>query len=288
MKHWGVLCLALWAWASQASTEMATITFTNWAGKPESLEMRIAKPTDTGGAEKKAAVVILHHGGGWDAQTTRQYAQLLNGQGYITAEPVMFRSRLLPPHLNVPKVYATLRHLASMPDVDPQRIAVMGMSAGAFQSIFAVTQWAQQQYGQGQQFAAAVALYPACWIIKKLYQNDLGRFKNPNFPDDFLDRFTGVPLTIVAAGQDDYDGKKPTMCAEAVALMPDARQRARTQVHVLEKATHGWDHGQTYTFFEPMACEGRGCNNTNQSDPAATQAGKDLLLQALREPLKAP
>lgn len=287
MKSLAIIVFALTsAVAAQASSEMISIPFTNWSGRPEQVEVRISKPTGTSVNEKKPAVVILHHGGGWDAQTTRQYAQLLNNNGYITAETVMFKARMQPSHLQVPKVFATLKHLSSMPEADPSRVAVMGLSAGAFQSIYALSEWATQKYGEGNKFAAAVAFYPACWIIKKLYLNDLGRFKNTNYPDDFLNKFTGAPLTILAAGKDDYDGRKPAMCAEAVELMPDAKQKTMTKVHVFENATHGWDHGQTYSFHEPLACEGRGCTNTNQSDPATTEAGKAILLSTLREQLK--
>lgn len=286
MKHISPLFFVLMALSAQAAEEMVSVPFVNWNGKPEQLEMRISKPAANTASDKKAAVVVLHHGGGWDAQTTKQYATLLNANGYITAETVMFRSRMQPSHFQVPKVFATLKHLASMSDVDSSRIAVMGLSAGAFQSIYAVSDWATQKYGGGHKFASAVAFYPACWIIKKLYQNDLGRFKNSNYPDDFLNKFTGAPLTILAGGKDDYDNKKPTMCAEAVELMPDAKQRSMTKVHVFENATHGWDHGQTYSFHEPLACEGRGCTNTNKSDPATTEAGKSMLLNILRDQLK--
>lgn len=277
------LQISLYAHASQ---EMISVTFLNWNGKSEQVEMRISKPSENSESKKKAAVVILHHGGGWDAQTTKQYATLLNANGYITAETVMFKSRMQPSHFQVPKVFASLKYLASLPDVDSSRIAVMGLSAGAFQSIYAVSDWATQKYGEGHKFASAVAFYPACWIIKKLYQNDLGRFKNTNYPDDFLNKFTGTPLTILAGGKDDYDNKKPTMCAEAVELMPDAKQKSMTKVHVFENATHGWDHGQTYSFHEPLACEGHGCTNTNQSDPVTTEAGKSMLLNILRDQLK--
>ena len=245
------------------------------------------KPSGALATEKKAAVVILHHGGGWDAQTTKQYATFLSNNGFITAETVMFKDRLQPGHLHIPKVFATLNYLARLPDVDPSKVAVMGLSAGAFQSIYAISEWATEKYGEGNRFAAAVAFYPSCWIVKKLLQsNDMGRFKNNNFPDNFLSKFTGASLTILAGGKDDYDGRKPTMCSEAVELIPDARQKAVTKVHLFENATHGWDHGQTYSFHEPLACEGRGCTNTNRSDPVTTEAGKAILLGTLREQLR--
>ena len=286
MNRFLLVFVVLGALSAHASQEMVDVPFVNWNGMSEQVEIRISKPMGLTGNEKKAAVVVLHHGGGWDAQTTRQYATLLNANGYITAETVMFKSRMQPTHFQVPKVFATLKHLAAMPDVDPSRIAVMGLSAGALQSVYALSDWATQTYGGGHKFASAIAFYPGCWIFKKLYQNDLGRFRNTNFPDDFLNKFTGTPLTILAGGKDDYDSKKPTMCAEAVELMPDARQKSMTKVHVFENASHGWDHGRTYSFHEPLACEGRGCINTNHSDPATTEAGKTMLLGILRDQLK--
>ncbi len=272
--------------AAQASTGLASIDFTDGSGRPAQLEVRLSRPEAPAPSGKRPAVVILHHGGGWEAQTTRQYADLLNANGYVTAEPVLFKSRPVGSHVMVPMVFATLRHLASSPDVDPGKIGVIGLSAGAMQAIYGITDWATNKYGGGQRFATAMAFYPGCWVLKKYYLNDLGRWKNPNYPEDFLKKFTGVPLTIMAAGKDDYDSQKATMCAEAAALMPDERQKALTQVHLFESASHGWDHGHTYSFQDPMACEGRGCNNTNRSDPQTTDAAKTLLLKRLGEELQ--
>jgi dienelactone hydrolase len=43
-------------------------------------------------------------------------------------------------------------------------------------------------------------------------------------------------------------------------------------------STHGWDHGKTYSFQTSAACKGKGCVNTNQSNPRVTAEGyKDVL-----------
>lgn len=270
-----------------AAAELVSTEFRNASESPERLEVRLHVPADTAPPAKRPAVVILHHGGGWNFQSTRPYAELLSANGFITAEPILFNDRPLPSHLLVPRVFAALQLLAARPDVDVTRIGVMGLSTGGMQSIYALTEWATTTYGKGVRFAAAVSLYPGCWILKRYYTNELGAIRNPNYPEDFLKKFTAAPLLILAAGKDDYDNRNPGMCQDAVDRIPDARQRTATRVHVFPDATHGWDHGRTYSFQEPLACEGRGCLNTNRSDPGVTEQGRQQVLTFFRAHLLA-
>lgn len=280
-------CMAALVTLGPAWAQMVSVDYSSWEGRPAKLDIRITPATGATPGTRQPAVVILHHGGGWDAQTTRQYAELLAAQGFVTAEPVLFKERPLPSHQLVPLVFATLRHLAGQPGVDPARIGVMGLSLGATQTLYALTDWATQRFGGGQRFAAGMALYPTCWIFEKYYRNELGRLKNPNYPDDFLHRFTGVPLALLAGGKDDYEDRNPAACEQAIRLIPDSRQRALTSVFVFEQATHGWDHGRTYSFHEPLACAGRGCINTNRFDPEITEQGKRRVADFFRTHLAA-
>ena len=74
-------------------------------------------------------------------------------------------------------------------------------------------------------------------------------------------------------------------CTDFVASIPDEKQRSLTHVHLYPAATHGWDHGKTYSFFARTACKGSGCNNTNESSPEITQAAKADLLKFLQQKL---
>lgn len=254
-------------------------------GYSNKLQIRVMTPAGLTQGGKAPAVVILHHAGGWSAQTTQQYAEVLSAAGFITIEPNMFVDKPLPSHTVVPMVFGALKYAASRTDVDPSKIGVMGLSMGAQMSIYAISDWAVQKYGGGVKFASALALYPACWIFRDVYKNALGRFKNTNYPDDFLNKFTGVSLTVLAAGKDDYDSKKPDVCNQWLSLMPDARQKALTSIEVYQTATHGWDHGRTYSFRTPFANEGRGGTNTNTYDPAITALSKERAVKFFKDTL---
>lgn len=282
MFTWLVALLTLQVHAGQS---MVSTEYADAKGNQQRLEMRVMTPDSTSPDGKRPAVVILHHAGGWRDQTTAQYAKALNAAGFITLEPVLFNEKPLPSHIVVPMVFGALKYARNRPDVFPTKIGVMGLSMGAQQSIYAISEWATKTYGEGAQFASALALYPGCWIMRDYYKNDLGRFKNPNYPEDFLHRFIDVPLTILAAGKDDYDSRKANTCQQMVELVPDETQRTLTKVEVFKDATHGWDHGRTYSFQTPFANEGRGGTNTNVFDPAITQLSQEKAVQFFKATL---
>ena len=66
--------------AAVANEEHISYSYTTAKGGIEVLEAVVTLPSNNG---KKPAVVILHHSGGWDAGTTKQYADLLAKNGFI-------------------------------------------------------------------------------------------------------------------------------------------------------------------------------------------------------------
>lgn len=244
---------------------------------------------DGAAPQKRPAVVILHHAGGWTAGTTAQYASLLAAQGFVTLEPRMFDSdgEREDTYRHLPTVFASLAYLAAHPAVNPQRIALMGLSYGALLSLYAGTRWASARYLPGEpRYAAIAAFYPLCWVGKAYLARNIGKWKNKAFPESFMDQWAGVPLAIFAGGADDYESRDAAACTDFVAAIPDQRQKALTRVHVYPTATHGWDHGRSYSFFARTACRGAGCTNSNESNPQVTQQAKDDLLDFLAAALR--
>lgn len=272
---------------AQAQQAVVDVSFAGNDGEQITIEATLTAP-EKPAAQKRPAIVILHHAGGWGAGTTAQYASYLASQGFVTLEPRMFRSdgAREDTYRHMPTVFGSLAYLAKRPDVDDKKIALMGLSYGAVLSLYAGTTWARAKYPLGElRYAAIAPFYPLCWVGKAYISRTIGKWKNKAYPESFMDQWAGTPLAIFAAGADDYESKDPKACTDFAASIPDEKQRSLTQIHLYPAATHGWDHGKTYTFFDRTACKGSGCNNTNESNPEVTQKAKADLLKFLQAAL---
>lgn len=238
-------------------------------------------------AERSPAVVLIHSAGGWTDGTTAPLAKLLNEAGFHTFELRFFptNKQLAEQHLQVQRTYAALDYLANLPDVDPARIGIAGFSMGAHLSIWTTSEILTAKFGKGQQFAAHVPVYPVCWLQSQLIRGIMGnagiRF---GLPADFMSRFTGKPVKILAAGLDDYDGRDPKACENFVAQIPEDSRKS-FEVHTYLEATHGWNQ-RTRSFFEPIACKGRGCTNHNVFNPSVTERSNLKIVKFFVDTLK--
>jgi uncharacterized protein len=246
------------------------------SGKVEAIYSR---PSAQNAGAKLSAIVLLHSAWGWsdEHEGTSTYAQALQKAGFATLELRMFpthgSAKAGGPSAYLPELFGSLNFLASNPEIDPKRIGVAGYSFGGLLALVAATTWANKTYGiSGQQFAAHAPFYPICWVLKA---NAQGR-KNP-VPTDAWMEWTGAPIRIYAGANDDYDNRDPKSCEDAVKALPESQQRAFS-VQVYPDATHGWDQKKGASFFEKLACNGRGCTNTNQPNrQVAEQSTKDLI-----------
>jgi dienelactone hydrolase len=190
--------------------------------------------------------------------------------GFATLElrmfPALASAKPGGPSAYLPELFGSLNYLATNPDIDPKRIGVAGYSYGGLLTLVAATTWANKTYAMpDQQFSAYASFYPMCWVLKA---NAQGR-KSP-VPASAWMEWTGRPIRIFAGANDDYDNRDPKACENAVSALPVAQQRGFS-VQVYPDATHGWDQKKGATFFEKLACNGRGCNNTNQPNRQVTE-----------------
>lgn len=275
------------------------VSATSWAG--EVVEIKHTEVFDgqnvsiqghlrraaTNNAERSPAVVLIHSAGGWTDGTTEPVAKLLNEAGFHTLELRFFptNKEISEQHLQVQRTYAALAYLANLPGVDPARIGIAGFSMGAHLSIWTTSEILTAKFGKGHQFAAHVPVYPVCWLQSQLLRGFMGNAgRRFDLPADFLSRFTGKPVKILAAGLDDYDARDPKACEDFVSQIPEDSRKS-FEVHTYLEATHGWNQ-KTRSFFEPIACKGRGCTNHNVFNPSVTAESNLVIVKFFVETLK--
>ncbi|MFM8508865.1 MAG: dienelactone hydrolase family protein [Betaproteobacteria bacterium] len=263
--------------------ESVSIPYTEHNGSKQQVEAVLRLPSTL---TDKRAVIVLHHAGGWLQGTTQQYGELFQRNGVISLDLKMFDQRPDNPQKHLAQVFGAVNYLAARTDVDPSKISVMGLSYGGAISLYAATAWAHSTYAApGVKLRSVAALYPTCFFHDGLAKGEprmIRRMGSFGFPVDFYDRWSGIPAKIYIGGKDDYESQDPLSCSSFVSAVKDEAQRKLFAVELYPEAKHGWDHGRTYSFYEPVACKGRGCQNTNQSDPELTERVKENLLEFLK------
>jgi len=160
------------------------------AGRPVRIEAFLFRPGDAS-AKPRPAVVALHGCGGMYStlksragqlsQRHQGMAELLVAQGYIVLFPDSFharglkeictirnRERTVKQPQRMRDAQGALRYLQARPDVDHDRIAVLGWSNGGSTVLAAmnarqpsVAAW-REQAGRPAYFRAAAVFYPGC------------------------------------------------------------------------------------------------------------------------------
>ena len=199
------------------------------------------------------AVVILHGSAGIDFRGDF-YARALNAAGIATFEIDMWEARGISgaaerppvPLFTYPDSFGALRLLSGHPNIDPNRIGVMGFSWGGVVTLASATELYASQFGGELRFAAHVAHYPVCYA-----NND------PDIPGSEFGDLTGAPILIQVGEEDDYDDGSGPCFALKDGLELD-EQRA-VEVKAYEGAFHGWDRLQVpITAEDPFSHLGAG------------------------------
>ena len=141
-------------------------------GKPVTLAGELRLP---GIGTDKSPVVILVHGMGGLSTNHDEWARVLNGWGFGVFIPDHLSGRGILPlspddyALSAPArmvdIYHALPRLLKDPRIDPERIAIMGLSLGGLATLLSSQERFRTRYGLPDvQFAAYIALYAACYL----------------------------------------------------------------------------------------------------------------------------
>jgi len=164
-------------------------------GAPATLagELRIPKP----GSDRLPAVVLIHGSGGVGGNVDA-WAKEVNSLGIAAFILDTFSGRGIVNTINdqsqldslamVIDAYRALAVLARHPRIDPERIAVMGLSKGAVPAVYSSNERFRKLYDPATVgFAAHIGLYTPC---------------NVQYRDD--DKVTGAPIRLFHGIADDY------------------------------------------------------------------------------------
>jgi len=275
-------CLATYGGKDASSKDGQLVSYPyEFEGKKDlKTEAVLRRPVSANNAIKLPAVIVLHDGGGWSTERTRQYADLFTANGYATLEPRLYydEKATRTNKKDLASLYGALSYLAEQPTIDKNRIYVVGMSAGAMLGMLAKTKMANETFNRsGTQFRAIASLYPVCWLFSATI-DDKPKGVFADFTAEDMRNWQAIPIRLFLPEFDDYDDRDARTCENFIAKIPNELARSSFSIKLYTGVTHGWDHGRTYSFHAAAACKGRGCVNTNQSNPAVAQQGyKDVL-----------
>ena len=214
-------------------------------GQVDKVPARFGRPS--GSTPKVPAVLILHGSDGVDGRGAF-YAKALQDAGIAILEITMFPPGGRPPEgvrATMPHALAALKWLAAQPDVNVQRLGVMGFSWGGMMSVLMSSELIQERrLGKDVPKPAAFApFYPTC--------SNLHRGFSPAAA-----RMSATPMLIHVGTHDDYEEGERS-CDPLIATWPEAARKQVT-VHYLEGATHGFDLQMPKQFYDKFARAGQG------------------------------
>lgn len=221
---------------------------------------RLSFPENMSEERQVPAVVIVHGSGGVDTRGPL-YAKHLNQAGIATLEVDLWSARGLKGGLDRPKhvrdtlgdAFAALGYLQQRPDIDPERIGLMGFSWGGVVAMLAAAEDASATNAPG--FNSMAALYPVCWGYNRVPGYDLTQVRASR-------------LLIISGADDDYDA--PNDCEQLVGNLDESEQ-PKIDLVQLPDATHAFDRRAPESlFFDPYAYRGKGGDVRIRYNPVAT------------------
>jgi dienelactone hydrolase len=239
----GLIAIAL---PVRADSSMVKIPATMKDGTPVELDARLTMPEAAAGTAKQYPAVILLHGcNGTDLSAARSDTAF-KGWPYAFLAVDSFDARgishacegykAISPTLRALDAHAARAWLEKQPDIDPNRIAVLGWSMGGETVLAAVSNPDINEPPRTKPFTAAVAFYPYCPV--KLRNLD-------------------APLLVLTGGEDDWTPPGTCRSMQITGDSPPAYERIE-----YPGATHAfdWQEAPPEMFGHKM-----------RYDPAATE-----------------
>ena len=204
----------------------------NGADPPTMAVAGLFLPAEASPAAPVPAVILLHGAAGVLGAREITYARQLAAMGVAALVIDAFGARRdraagfidrlieITETMVLADAYAGLRYLGSLPEVDGNRVALIGFSYGGMVATYAAyAQVAERLAPDGERFAGHAAFYAPCIVT----------FERA--------RATGAPLLMLYGGRDAIVDRG--RCAETAAELRAGG--ARVEVEIYEEAHHQWD-----------------------------------------------
>ncbi len=151
--------------AARSQSSASVVEFESPLASPQPLQGYLRQPNSAG---PSPAVVLLHSCNGNWARLDERWGKRIASWGYVTLTVDSFGPRGIKNTCNSGApvdlafdAYRALNFLVRQPFVDPDRVAVLGFSQGAWLALASVERGAIEKTSRNK-FRAAVAFYPRC------------------------------------------------------------------------------------------------------------------------------
>ena len=230
-----------------------------------------------------SAIVIVHGSAGPDSRGTFHREYLVEN-GYAVLELDMWSPRAITSLAKrprstldtLPDVWGAWYFLANNPNINKDKIAIMGFSWGGVNAMATAFGKKSKDFPAellNAKFAAHIAFYPVCdvWVKNGIASRTVD-----------LSKPTGAPIQIHNGTRDDYD-TTPNICESLKTthpLMP-------LEVLMYDDATHGFDsaNSQAIQFYDPVAKNGKGGQVKLVGDEQAKNKARANVLGFLKRSL---